>query len=94
MTVAYQDAITSALNRAGLPANARAFVFGSSTRSDVFHDIDLGIIGAGKAPEAIVAARDELYDAPIPYKVDVVDFDHVDKDFASYVFRLFYFIVL
>ena len=88
MTVlAYKPALTSALDHAGLPSGARAFIFGSSARRDYFHDIDVGVIGAGSAPKALTALRDNLYDAPIPYKVDVVDFDTADQDFTTYVFK-------
>ena len=48
---------------------------------------NVGVVGAGSAPKALTALRDNLYDAPIPYKVDVVDFDTADQDFATYVFK-------
>lgn len=83
---AYKEELSSAIEHAGLPSGARAFIFGSAVRSDSFHDIDVGVVGAGDAPQALATLRENLYDAPIPYKVDVVDFDHTDTEFASYVF--------
>jgi hypothetical protein len=60
------------------------FVFGSSTRSDTFHDIDLGVAHA--LPRVILSRfRDALYESHLPYRTDVIDFTTADKDFVDYV---------
>jgi predicted nucleotidyltransferase len=63
----------------------RYFVFGSAARSQKFHDIDLGVKGNRLAKKPLERLRDLFYDAPIPYKVDVVDIDAVDADFREHI---------
>lgn len=60
------------------------FAFGSSTRSDTFHDIDLGV-GTSLPHIALSRFRDALYESHLPYRTDVVDFTTADKDFVDYV---------
>ena len=63
------------------------FLFGSSVRADNFRDVDLGVAGNASSRKNLADLRDRFYEAPIPYKVDVVDFDDADQDFRSYVDR-------
>ncbi len=63
----------------------RYFLFGSSVRREKFRDIDLAVVGNKSAQINLSALRDRFYDSPIPYAVDVVDFDATDKDFQEYV---------
>lgn len=65
----------------------RYFVFGSSARQNMYHDIDVGVVGNSRAHLTLSALREKFYDAPIPYRVDVVDFDEADADFREYVFN-------
>ena len=64
----------------------RYFLFGSSARGDTYHDIDVGVEGNSQARLKLSELRERFYDAPIPYKVDVVDFDEADAEFRDYVF--------
>lgn len=65
----------------------RYFVFGSSARRSAYHDIDVGVEGNSRSRLQLSALRERFYHAPIPYKVDVVDFDEADADFKEYVFN-------
>jgi predicted nucleotidyltransferase len=65
----------------------RYFVFGSSARGNVYHDIDVGVAGNNQNRLKLSELRERFYDAPIPYKVDVVDFDEADAEFRDYVFN-------
>jgi len=65
----------------------RYFVFGSAARKEKFHDIDLGVVGNKSSKKKLSELRDRLYDAPIPYKVDVVDFDEADNEFRDHVMQ-------
>ena len=69
---------------ASLP-HAKAFLFGSSVRNATFHDIDIGITGAKDSE--LSSLKEALYEAPIPFKVDIVNFDTADKTFTDYVTR-------
>ena len=63
----------------------RYFLFGSSVKSEKFHDIDLGVVGNAKSHKNLSILKDKFYDSRIPYKVDVVDVDEADPDFRDYV---------
>lgn len=82
----YKNIIKSILEK-HLPKGAKVFVFGSSLRSKNFIDIDVGIKGAKLNEIKLMEAREELDKAPIPYGVDLVDFNAVDKKFKNSVFK-------
>ena len=65
----------------------RYFVFGSATRKERIHDIDLGVVGNKESKKKLSELRERFYDSAIPYKVDVVDFDEADADFRDYVMQ-------
>jgi len=72
--------------RKHLKGDYKLFVFGSraSGKSGKFSDIDLGILGKDKLPgHIIVKIKEELENSHLPYKVDVVDFSKVSKDFKK-----------
>jgi hypothetical protein len=79
----YISYIQEAKRAAGI-SSVPLFAFGSSTRSDTYHDIDLGV--SSTLPHlALSRFRDALYESRLPYRTDVVDFTTADKDFAAYV---------
>ncbi len=64
---------------------ARVFVFGSSAIENKFHDIDLGIIDGDTDDKKIRKLLEELEESDIPYNVDVVNMNEVDKKFRDKV---------
>lgn len=62
------------------------FLFGSATRGDSFHDIDLGVIGVRDSGLRVDRLQESLEDTTLPYFVDVVDFDEASHSFQDYVF--------
>jgi len=67
--------------------DAGVFVFGSFLKRKFFHDIDVGIIGKGIDEEKMALIRDDLENSLIPYKIDLVNFNKVEKKFKEEVFR-------
>ena len=62
------------------------FVFGSRAESKArkFSDYDIGILGDRTVPMGKIALiKDELEESDLPYRVDVVDFRLVSKDFKK-----------
>lgn len=84
--IKYKNVIRNVLAK-HLPKGARAFVFGSSLRSDDFADIDVGVKGGRLNDMRIMEAGEELEESNIPYKVDLVNFNKVDKKFEEAVFK-------
>lgn len=70
-----------------LPKDAKAFIFGSSLKSGDFADVDVGIKGGELNKVELMKAEEELEEAYIPYKVDLVDFNKVNKKFENAVFK-------
>ncbi len=86
LKVRYKNVIKGILVK-HLPKDARIFVFGSSLKSDNFVDIDVGIKGGRLNETELIQAKEELEEAYIPYKVDLVNFNKVDKKFENAVFK-------
>ncbi len=64
----------------------KVFFFGSriSGEADEKSDVDIGIEGPEKIPSSIMAEiREEIFNLPILYQVDVIDFTSADKDFRK-----------
>ena len=62
----------------------RVFFFGSRVtgKGDEHSDIDIGIEGSKPVSFKIMAQiQEEVSDLPILYRIDIVDFKNVDKDF-------------
>lgn len=87
MSVAYLGEIRKAIRAFDPERRNRYFIFGSAARERRFHDIDLGVVGNSRSRKSIGRLQDIFYDAPIPYKVDIVDMDSAGKDFRDYVLR-------
>ncbi len=63
------------------------FIYGSAVQKQKYNDIDVGIRGRKKAPEKMYLIKEDLENSTIAYKVDVVDFETVDKKFKNKVFK-------
>jgi uncharacterized protein len=64
----------------------RVFFFGSRTngQANKRSDIDIGIEGPEKIPSGIMAKiREEIFNLPTLYQIDVIDFSSTDKDFRK-----------
>lgn len=81
----YEREIKDVLHQFDPEQSNKYFVFGSSVKGEGFHDIDLGVVGNSTAQKPLSELRDRFYDAPIPYNIDVVDFDEADSEFREYV---------
>lgn len=62
----------------------RTFIFGSSLRTDVFHDIDVGLLDEVNSKK-LEQLREELDNSSFPFFVDIVDFNTVEKQFYDSV---------
>lgn len=85
MAVTYLAQIKQVIGNFDPEKRNRYFVFGSPARGHKFHDIDLAVQMNCRSKKSLSDLRDLFYDAPIPYKVDVVDIDAADADFREYV---------
>lgn len=64
--------------------NAQAFLFGSAARKARFRDCDIGL--TGKITKDEVRRLKEIFEeSTLPYKVDVIDFNHVSEAFRRNV---------
>ncbi len=66
--------------------DCKVFLFGSraTKQNHRFSDMDIGIIPGKEFNEKIVSALSEkLNDSIIPFKVDVVNFNHVSQKFRE-----------
>ncbi|KKQ66187.1 MAG: hypothetical protein A3F95_02755 [Candidatus Nealsonbacteria bacterium RIFCSPLOWO2_12_FULL_39_31] len=62
----------------------KVFFFGSRVSGDNFpkSDIDIGIEGLNPIPfETISEIKEKIDNLPILYRIDIIDFQNVDKDF-------------
>lgn len=72
------------------PPVERAVLFGSRAQGNFRpgSDIDLTLVGAGLTHRTLLHILDELDDAPIPYRVDLSLFDHMqDPDVRDHIVR-------
>ena len=82
----YLEQITSVVNQFAPNKKVQAFLFGSSARKDRFGDCDIGILGEIKEND-IRRIKEALEESILPYKVDVIDFNHVSREFKDNVFN-------
>lgn len=64
----------------------RVFFFGSRVNDQASErsDIDVGIEGPNQVPlETMAKIRNEIFDLPTLYSIDVIDFKSVDQDFLE-----------
>jgi predicted nucleotidyltransferase len=67
--------------------DVRFFIFGSSVIDEKFNDIDLGIIGKSANKERIEKLKEEFEESSIPYKIDIINFNDVDRKFHDKILR-------
>lgn len=60
------------------------FIFGSSTKSDKFGDIDVGIMG-DVTDKKVREAKEFFEESNFPFLVDIVNFNKVDEPFRKNV---------
>jgi len=66
--------------------NFAVFLFGSRAVGNAkpLSDIDIGILGSEPLPTIIkVDLESDLEESIVPYKIDLIDFYQVDKDFKK-----------
>ena len=73
-----------------LSKNARVFVFGSSVENSCFNDIDIGVLYENDDFK-LSLIREDLENSNIPYKVDLINFDEVEKTFKNKVMKSKYY---
>ena len=64
----------------------KVFFFGSRVKgtNSPRSDIDIGIEGAAPIPiETMANIKEKIFDLPILYRIDIVDFKNVSKDFRE-----------
>jgi hypothetical protein len=70
--------------------NVSIALFGSRARGDAWRgsDVDIAVIAHGRWDERrMVLLREKLEELNVPYKVDVVDFSVVSKEFRQLAFQ-------
>ena len=75
------------------PEEYGVFIFGSRAtgKAKKYSDYDIGILGTKSVPLNILAKINEaLEESNLPYRVDVVDFSLVSKDFKDGVLLLLF----
>ena len=87
MTARYTDTVRAIVRQFDPSGSNRYFLFGSSVRNERFRDIDVGVVGNAQSRKPLSRLHDLFYDSPIPYSVDVVDFDAADAEFKTFVFQ-------
>lgn len=68
----------------------KIILFGSRARKDNFiaSDVDIGVIPYGKLDETKMALlKEKIENLNIPYKVEIVNFQHVSEDFKKLAMR-------
>jgi len=84
-----QLALVQQILRESIPA-AKVWVFGSRAKGTTRRgsDLDLAVDNGAPLPISITARLDEAFDeAPLPYRVDVVDIHSVSAAFRAIVER-------
>jgi predicted nucleotidyltransferase len=89
MAIRPQDlAIVAAILRAALPADARAWMFGTRARGSPRRasDLDIAVDAGRPLSRAESAALNEAFaESDLPYTVDVVDWRAVDPGFREVI---------
>lgn len=66
--------------------NVKIFLFGSRAKGDNYQasDVDIGLIPCNDLDEfKISLLKEKIENSSIPYKVQVVNFNHVSEDFKK-----------
>lgn len=68
----------------------RVVLFGSRSRGDnkLYSDVDVGVIPYGKFDKSKITKLNEMIEnSTIPYKVEIVNFNEVSKEFKKEVLK-------
>lgn len=68
------------------PKKYKVFIFGSRAKGKAgkYSDYDIGILGKRPLPSYLkVLIEEALEESNLPFKVDIVDFSNVSKDFKK-----------
>lgn len=65
----------------------KAFIFGSSLGKGNFNDIDIGILDQFMSEKTLSEIRNRLEESRIPYTIDIVHMNTVDKAFRNKVLK-------
>lgn len=84
LRIKYQNQIKTNIAK-HLGRKVKIFIFGSSVKDKKFNDIDVGVMGEGISESKLSLIREELENSILPYKVDVINFNKVDKKFKKKV---------
>jgi predicted nucleotidyltransferase len=71
-----------------LPSDAQVWVFGSRAKGTARFNSDLDLALQGKtalSQETLYILKDALSEAPLPYRVDVVDLAQTDPSFQTII---------
>ena len=86
MTFDYIDIVKQIVLKHIPKDNFAVFLFGSRAVGNAkpLSDIDIGILGSEPLPTIIKAdLESDLEESIVPYKIDLIDFYQVDKDFKK-----------
>ena len=86
MTFDYIDIVKQIVLKHIPKDNFAVFLFGSRAVGNAkpLSDIDIGILGSEPLPTIIkVDLESDLEESIVPYKIDLIDFYQVDKDFKK-----------
>ena len=86
MTFDYIDIVKQIVLKHIPKDNFAVFLFGSRVVGNAkpLSDIDIGILGLEPLPTIIKAdLESDLEESIVPYKIDLIDFYQVDKDFKK-----------
>lgn len=86
MTFDYIDIVKQIVLKHIPKDNFAVFLFGSRAVGNAkpLSDIDIGILGLEPLPTIIkVDLESDLEESIVPYKIDLIDFYQVDKDFEK-----------
>lgn len=82
----YLAQLKNILNQQLGEVKAKIFIYGSSMDRGEFRDIDVGIEGEFDE-QKISVLKEQLHESPLPYFVDVINFNKVSQDFKDAVFK-------
>ncbi len=86
MTFDYIDVVKQIVLKHIPKDNFAVFLFGSRAVGNAkpLSDVDIGILGLDPLPTIIKAdLESDLEESIVPYKIDLIDFYQVDKDFKK-----------
>ena len=66
--------------------NLKFFIFGSSLNKKHFGDLDLGVVG-DVDNEDLYKLKEDFENSTLPYFIDIVNFNKVEKKFKENVFN-------